>query len=688
MSNVVPSSGYVAFKPRARLLKLIGSELISDDVVAVTELVKNAHDADATEVVIRFDSVTMPGGTITVIDDGHGMDRDVLLGGWMEPAGSTKRGDERKVSPKGRWMLGEKGLGRFAADKLGSTLELVSRRHGTGAEVRATFDWDRFEDDEAMLGEVKNHWEIRPAQEIKDQGTLLRIGGLRSVWTERMFRRLSTRLSRLRSPFQTLNGFAIRIESDEFPEYSKELGSGYLDDAPYRMDAQFDGRESLEVRLNGARPIRVPWTGSELGCGPVRIRLHAFDLETDAIAKIGPRQEVRGWLREWSGISIYRDGFRVWPYGEPHDDWLRLDQRRVNNPVVCLSNNQVVGFVEISQKENPELRDQTNREGLIHNTGLEDLRKLMHFALQLLESERQSVRHPQGRENRARREAAELEQQASNPDLEKLKQLAESVGGKAGSELRGVANRLEQETKYREAEHRRSLENYVLLAARGYSMPALSANAERMVKEMDAATLKVRADLSADRPFSFDDLLTLENAVKVVQGRLSLLTILSEGHSNRRRAIEVPAELRRAVQLYKHEFKPRGLTMKVKAGTGPLLRVDMSPERFHLLLNILLQNAMDWTEDVSSPEINVQVSAQEHQVEMLFSDNGPGVPTDLAEKIFEPTFTLREGGQGMGLTIARTLLSTSGGSIEAVIDRRRKGATFRVLWTRKRSRAT
>ena len=104
--------------------------------------------------------------------------------------------------------------------------------------------------------------------------------------------------------------------------------------------------------------------------------------------------EVRAWLREWTGVSIYRDGFRVWPYGEPHDDWLRLDQRRVNNPVEHLSNNQVIGFIDIGRDRNPDLMDQTNREGLIHNQAFDDLRRLVYFVLQRIEAERQSIRHP------------------------------------------------------------------------------------------------------------------------------------------------------------------------------------------------------------------------------------------------------------------------------------------------------
>ena len=73
--------------------------------------------------------------------------------------------------------------------------------------------------------------------------------------------------------------------------------------------------------------------------------------------------QVRGMLDNGAGISIYRDGFRVLPYGEPDDDWLRLDMRRVQNPTLRLSNNQVLGYVLISSEGNPKLRDQSNREG-------------------------------------------------------------------------------------------------------------------------------------------------------------------------------------------------------------------------------------------------------------------------------------------------------------------------------------
>ncbi len=205
-----------------------------------------------------------------------------------------------------------------------------------------------------MLSDVRSPWDLRKPEWLDKHGTILRLSGLRATWNERMFRRLSTRLSRLVSPFDAIGDFQIHIESDEFPDYAGPVTGGYLDVAPYSLEATFDGGETVSVRLDRGKAARHPWTGSEpLVCGSVRVRLYAFDLETEALAKMGPRVDVRAWLREWSGVSVYRDGFRVWPYGEPHDDWLRLDQRRVNNPVVKLSNNQVVGFVEIAWRPEP-----------------------------------------------------------------------------------------------------------------------------------------------------------------------------------------------------------------------------------------------------------------------------------------------------------------------------------------------
>jgi signal transduction histidine kinase len=677
-------AGKVAFRPRARLLKLIGEELISDEVVAVSELVKNAHDADALRATITFRSITGPDGEIEVHDDGFGMNLDTLLGRWMEPAASTKTAKGRQVTRLGRRVLGEKGVGRFAADKLARNLEIVSRCPSRSDEVRVVIDWDHFNSDALMLDEVLSQWEVRPARELKSHGTILHLRGLRSTWTERMFRRLSLRLSRLLSPFRDDRRFTIRIESDEFPEYSGEIRADFLDRAPYRIEATFDGRETIAFTLNG-RKLHQHWNGQgELTCGPVRIRLYAFDLEGEAIAKIGPRLEVRAWLKEWSGVSIYRDGFRVLPYGEPHDDWLRLDQRRVNNPVEHLSNNQIIGFIDISRDRNPQLLDQTNREGLMHNQAMEDLRRLLYFVLQLLEAQRQSVRHPVMRPVQVLR-AANTEAESIGAGLE---QLAAAAPSALAREIRQVKAKI-QETLARQAGNgRKQVEGYFGLAAVGQMASGLARFLPGKVARLQEEVKNLRRTVngSAD-PAAREALDQLLGAVSRVNESLRMLAV-SSGNADRRRAIDIAAELESFRELAEPVLREHGIKLDITCSSGAVLRTEMRPENFHCLLQILTANAMDWLRKVDEPRIRIGVQNLDDECKLLFADNGPGIPRGVGDRIFDPLFSRKEGGRGMGLTIARRLLESHGGSLSILLDGRRKGANFLVTFPRKKSRAT
>jgi hypothetical protein len=149
--------GTAHFRPRARLLRTLGHELITNEFIAMQELVKNSYDADAHHVVIRFDgSLTRSDGSITVIDDGAGMSLDTLLTAWMEPATISKV--TRSHSSGRRRMTGEKGIGRFASSRIAQILEVVSVSAETGKLVRARFDWGRFEDQSKYLDEIECDW--------------------------------------------------------------------------------------------------------------------------------------------------------------------------------------------------------------------------------------------------------------------------------------------------------------------------------------------------------------------------------------------------------------------------------------------------------------------------------------------------------------------------------------------------
>ena len=684
--NQEPRSGLVEFRPRARLLKVIGSELISDDVLAVTELVKNAHDADASCVVVEFKGVASAAGEIIVRDDGLGMDLDTLLGHWMQPAATSKAGPSSRFTPSGRRMLGEKGVGRFAADKLGGQLELISRRKGQRDEVVALFDWDDFDSDVLLMSEVKSRWELRRATVLPEHGTILRIARPRALWNERMFRRLSTRLSRLLSPFRDGGNFTIRIESDEFPQYSGEMRADVLDRAPYRIEAQFDGNETVEINVNGTKSVQHLWNGtSDLRCGPVKVRIFGFDLETEAVARVGPRMEVRAWLREWSGISVYRDGFRVWPYGEPHDDWLRLDQRRVNNPVVRLSNNQVVGFVEISRDGNSELTDQTNREGLIHNRAYEDLRRLLYFVLQILEAERQTRRHPTVPVT----SSARSQEQNEDSIAAALSRLARKVDPATRTELLKLAARSTESAGRQETLHKRFLEGYSDLAALGQAAVGLSRSLQPhlAVLRQTADRLRDAAGRSTRRS-ALTAVDRLAQTIDMIADRLAMVEPMEANANHRRRALDVTSELTIFKELMQPVLNPAGVEMKIAADSAEVVRIEMRPETFHRLLYILATNSLDWLHGVRLPRIRIGARRCGQKCEIIFSDNGPGIPGAVADRVFEPLFSGKEGGQGMGLTIARSIVQLHGGEIHALTDGRRSGASIRILLPRKRSRAT
>jgi Histidine kinase-, DNA gyrase B-, and HSP90-like ATPase len=423
----------LALRPRARILRTFGDELISSETVAVIELVKNAYDADATRVLVRFQGPLEIGqGRIEVVDNGHGMSLETIQTTWMEPATLFRKRQQRSEQ-YGRRVLGEKGIGRFAASRLANNLEVVTRRAGEDRETRVLFDWSQFDDENKYLDQVEVLWEEADPAEIyaggtiqvlwrEDQtpesselthGTILRMEGLRALWGESQFETLDTSLSRLISPFfeqdqltrhdtfqiclelpaqfTHLSGIIKPPEALRSPHYTVK-GSGD-ETGQYALTFKLPGQVSEEYRT-GQFTFLDRHTPQ---CGPFSIELRVWDRDRDSLSGLAHERgatiaDVRRDLNAAAGINIYRDGFRALPYGEPRNDWLRLDLRRVQNPTMRLSNNQIMGYVLISADKNPQLRDQSNREGLIEGPALDDLRELVKMVLAELEKRRYPIR--------------------------------------------------------------------------------------------------------------------------------------------------------------------------------------------------------------------------------------------------------------------------------------------------------
>lgn len=397
-------TGSAKMRPRARLISLIGEELISDESVAVVELVKNAYDADAARVEVKFEGAEpQKPDSLVVADDGIGMTLETVLSSWFEPGTVTKRKNSKSLG--GRVYQGAKGVGRFAAARLAEALYMETKCNGADDGVTVLLEWGKFDED-SYLDEVELEYEVRPLSEIK-HGTTLTLIGLRKKreWDEEDFKTLHNRLSRLISPFGEVKDFSIELTIPGFPELTGEVNAHELIQEPiYRLDGDLssDGKFTGTIRVHG-KTVRefqdhsIGKHGQTVGCGGFSVEFRAWDRDRLGLSPLMLKHnlgmmEIRGILTQYSGVSIYRDGFRVQPYGAPGNDWLGLDNRSRQSPTTRLANNQVVAAIRISRESNPQLMDRTTREGLVHNPAYAELRDWVTSLLTLLEAERYKAR--------------------------------------------------------------------------------------------------------------------------------------------------------------------------------------------------------------------------------------------------------------------------------------------------------
>ena len=204
----------LTFSVKPRLLRLLGDQLIRDANLAVFELVKNAYDADATKCSVMLEHVASPLiARIEIEDNGCGMDEGILRNVWMVIATDfrAEQRAENKRTARGRFPLGEKGLGRLSAHKLGRFVRLITRVKG-GDELLMEFDWDRLETSEdlskAPVTLKKREPETFPGNK---HGTKLEVTKLRETWARGELRRLHRAVNSLCSPFKGPSDFDVTL---------------------------------------------------------------------------------------------------------------------------------------------------------------------------------------------------------------------------------------------------------------------------------------------------------------------------------------------------------------------------------------------------------------------------------------------------------------------------------------------
>lgn len=662
------SSGSAKMRVRARLINLIGEELISDEPVALVELVKNAYDADAHKVEVRFEGEPGAPARIVVVDDGIGMNLEIVLNAWLEPGTVLKKKDDR--SPGGRLYQGAKGIGRFASARLGQTLFLQTRRTGSDEVVRVLLNWGHFTD-ESYLDDIEVDYEVvvDPTSAV---GTKLTIETLRQdAWTADTFERLHARLSRLISPFDDVDDFEIQLDLPGRPELSGKVQPPELLLKPkYQFAGHVgsDGQFSGTISVDGVSQAisRSLGRGTESPpCGAFDVELRAWDRDREGLEPIATREnmaisQIRKTLDAYCGVTIYRDGFRVHPYGERGNDWLNLDLRSRQNPVRNLANNQLIGAIRISREGNPELKDRSTREGMVRNPAHDALEDWFRRALTVLEEERYKVRPRQ-------------EQPTRTADLFEAFDLTGAV--KQASSALGVAHPVTKLLIETEKQVSGGVERVQEVFSRLLMSAGVGHMVDIVIHEIGAPLGKVNRQLvilerRLHRMLNEqqlvgvnEDLVSIRSWLEQIHGLRERLDPQTPARRGRATGFDVADEIEVTFELYEALLAKQGIKIDFIRPQSPV-KVRMAKAALSQILANLVDNAIYWVTQKhgSAKGGNVQaaLTAADNGFSVTVCDNGPGVAAEDRERIFEPYFSTRPNGIGLGLYIARLVIEPYG----------------------------
>ncbi len=655
------------------MLLLLGDQLIRDSGLAVFELVKNAYDADATFCDVTLHDISDPTtASVTIKDDGLGMDLETITGVWLEPGTdyrAKQRANKERTPKFKRLPLGEKGVGRFAVHKLGQQIELVTRQLNN-KEVVVIINWAEFAGSGKYLSEVPVSVKTRLPEVFtgKQSGTQITVTNLRDKsWTRGKVRDLQRAITSICSPFGEPEDFRASLilepKSDwldgllEMKTVLKESlfrASGYIRGSELTYDYEFRPLKAMRQQLQGRKeprgPFVVKWTqgkdkGKELDLsswqiGEVRFDLRIFDRDPAVLAlSTTDRAGLKKFLDQNGGIRVYRDGVRVFDFGEPGNDWLDLGGRRVNIPTVRVSNNQVIGAVTLHADQSQDLIEKTNREGFIENDAYEALRDAILSAIVQVEAERA-------------KDKKRLREQYSRPShkepvLDDLSELREEIENRhLTKDLGKYVNRIE--TQFIEVR-----DTLLTAAGAGLTLTTVIHEVEKIIKELVTA---LKHNVARDR------IVALVQHLDQMVGGLGFL-VRKSGNTKEKASVLV------AQALFNTEYRLKAHRIRATNGIEQEGDPDFSVKCVRRLIVATLTNLIDnsiyWlaSRGASDKQIYLGTTFElSGKPALVVADNGPGL-TDPPEYLVEPFFSRRPDGMGLGLHLANEVAKVHGGRL-------------------------
>lgn len=704
------------FTVDSALLKELGERLVGKPHIALAELIKNGYDADATQVTIEF----LPEQKcINVRDTGHGMTLEEFQNFWLR-IGTPHKSDERLSRYLKRPLTGSKGVGRLSVQILATQLILKTVAYTPGSPpekwISAEVNWnDAIEAGDLTSAKVEytEHFTDFPFE----QGTELILKDLKSEWTPDQMSELANEIWWLQPPFRRPTDRLKRQDefTVQFRSTRKEYELGFEKQAnaifeiwTARLVGQCNnGSVDLSIQLHGSQPTTYKYSISDLphnkktgkdhrvisNFNPKINLNHAeFEIRIYTLERRQPKgikvQEARDYFDKYGGVHVYDGGFRLPYYGQPENDWLRIEfdhaHRMFNSRLLPKELNEeyikterlrflptlrrIFGIVNVNTSVEQNLKILITRDRLAESVAYSDLVDVVRYALDLYAYEE------------AKRQ---YQDKLRNPKIEAITNTFQTIENVLDYYRTDIPSKIYDglRTRVREAATTAKTEQDLLLerlsllgplATAGISALAFQHELRKQFSTVQGIIEQIRSmkgnvgALHADIEALADNLDAWLQRARMTN---SLFDYMADADNVRMRESFRAGGVIRSIQD-QTAFLARGIPINIDELDADLQLPKATLAEWGAIFQNVFTNAFSAMLDSEYKLIQVSSEVHKSHYQIKIQDTGSGVDLKDSERLFEPferglvispeRQALGYGGTGLGLTIVRLIAERIG----------------------------
>lgn len=706
--------GEVNFKFSSRFGSLIGRNLISNPIVAVSELVKNAYDADADNIMLRFSNLMSNDSELVIKDDGEGMSFEDIATKWMVVGTDNKVSSP--YSPKGRRKLGEKGIGRFSVERLAHRLNIYTTQQDKEYALVFDIDWDLNEKSTEEFGD-RPYDVFKVACDKNTKGTVISLFGLRDEWTKDDLIDLRKELNLIRPidinsvsykpHLLKENEVRISLEAPGVFKNNKKIDAELMKYHQAHLYGEINDDGSADMRVTIKSNISISkeeidqnyhYDANQIDtcCGPITFEGFVFFRDARLYKSLQiERKNFDGYLDTYCGVKIYRDGFRILPFGDVDNDWLELNASRTASPEHRIGTKNIIGVVHISRDQNIGLQDVLSRENMYDTKEYKALKKFVnkvfdnYTSLQLNARKRKSKEVDDKKKealNTAQKSVSELSkdfsalkesfgQTTSDDDKKKSEEMVAHVQEKLSLLVEKAENSVKDIQKaynyyrFQDDFKKREIQIYRNIATLGISAAMFGHEALNQTVEANAICKNVLDEymhiLKSNKEL-YEEIVDLERDVSIINEKADFFrSYLKREKQDRAKYINIKKVMEQLLSQHARSFDAQNIKREIDFENDTNAYITWGYEGdFETIFTNLFTNAYKALKNESGDKIiKIEACIKDESIYIEMSNNGKPIEKENRDKIFQPLFSTYPDGTGLGLTIIRDTIVSYDGTI-------------------------